>query len=76
MTAGAIVNSIGRMDNDWIQVTQSGQQENQTMKITKNIVCYWKELNGRTGIARKRKGSLVRRNLEIPKVCMSCTLTN
>ena len=76
MTAGAIVNSIGRMDNNWLQEAQSGQKENQTMEITKNIVYYWKEQNGRTGTARKRKGSLVRSNLEIPKVCMSCIVTN
>ena len=39
-----------------------------TITITKNTASCWKEQNGRTGTARRRKGSLVRGHLKIPKV--------
>ena len=68
MTAGAVVNSLGRMANNWRQMKQSGQMANQTMTITKNTASCWKEQNGRTGTARRKKGSLVRSHLRISKV--------
>lgn len=59
---------VGWSGTVWHQVKQSGQMANQTITITKNTASCWKEQNGRTGTARRRKGSLVRGHLKIPKV--------